>query len=256
MRSVTLLALLSGLWIVGPDAGTPAPARPIRATLELTDGSVVYGTPLSTSLPIFADGSRQDVCLRRVRSLRFHEDHETATVTTWDGDELTGVPALEKMRIRTALGEVVIPSAATRRVSFSLGGIPLAEREYRQASGWSCPPLPEHRKPRRILGVERAPSEFLYAHASSRVVYEFDAPVTEFRAIAALYDGYGGTKGKVIFKVATDDDRVVYTSRPIRHFRKEDIYVKFPPTRRLILITDKNGRTWEDWSVWLHPEVR
>ena len=48
----------------------------------------------------------------------------------------------------------------------------------------------------------------------------------------------------------------VFASRPIRHFQLEEVYVRFQPTRKLVLITDPNGSNQEDWSVWLRPEVR
>ena len=70
-----------------------------------------------------------------------------------------------------------------------------------------------------------------------------------------MYQSYCAKKGDVIFKLETDDG-LVYASRPIRNFQQEEVYVRFRPTRKLILITDQNGSTHEDWSVWLRPEAR
>jgi hypothetical protein len=39
------------------------------------------------------------------------------------------------------------------------------------------------------------------------------------------------------------------------NFQQEEVYVRFRPTRKLILITDQNGSAHEDWSVWLRPEA-
>ncbi len=257
MNTLAIASLLIGLSIHGaPPRKAAETPRPVRVTVELTDGSVVYGTPRSDALTVFAGGRRRDMLLRRVRALRFHDDRETATVTLWNGGQVSGFAALERLRVATALGEVVIPSAATRRVTFSLGGINLAEREYKQACGSPyCPRPPQTRRPQRILGVDRRPDEFIHAHAHGRVVYEFDSPVREFHATAVLYDGYGGTKGKVVFKVFADGE-LVYTSKPIRHFRSEEVYVRFPEARRVTLVTETAGPPWEDWACWLHPEVR
>ena len=48
----------------------------------------------------------------------------------------------------------------------------------------------------------------------------------------------------------------IFKSRPIRNAHREDVYLRFAPTRKLVLITDQNGSPDEDWSVWLRPEVR
>ena len=70
-----------------------------------------------------------------------------------------------------------------------------------------------------------------------------------------MYHSYCAKKGNVIFKLETDDG-LVYTSRPICNFQQEEVYVRFRPTTKLVLITDQNGSTHEDWSVWLYPEAR
>ena len=98
-------------------------------------------------------------------------------------------------------------------------------------------------------------SQFIEAHASGRIEYEFDTPITEFRAIAAMYESYAAHKGRVIFRVETEHGEICST-RAIRNLQREEIYARFAPAKKLILITDQNGSADEDWSVWLRPEVR
>lgn len=109
--------------------------------------------------------------------------------------------------------------------------------------------------PRRIRGRTFPAPQLIEAHASGRIEYVFEEPVQEFHTIIAMYESYCAKKGNVIFKLETEDG-LVYASSPIRNFQQEEVYVRFRPTKRLVLITDQNGSVDEDWSVWLRPEAR
>ncbi len=230
--------------------------EPIRFEMEFDDGSQVTGIPSTSLIELHADGVIHEMPLDVISTIAFHDDHETATVTPWQGDPVTGVIDFGKMQVETALGTLPVPAVRAKTIRLSLGGISLKKKPWSYVEGnRHFEGAVRSKAPHRILGRNYAPTEFISAHASGRLEYRFDEPVTEFAATIALYDSYGGTKGNVVFKVATER-AVVYQSPGIRHFRKKHVYVSFEPTKRLVLITDSNGAIDEDWAVWLHPEVR
>ena len=100
------------------------------------------------------------------------------------------------------------------------------------------------------------PSEFIFAHAPSKITYSFEEPISQFRATMALVDGVNPA-ANVIFKIGTDKG-IVYTSKPVTAATKthKEIALRFDATTTLILITDPNGRDYWDHAIWLRPEVR
>jgi hypothetical protein len=64
-----------------------------------------------------------------------------------------------------------------------------------------------------------------------------------------------GPKGSVVFRVETDEGEV-FASRLIRNLDHDEVYVRFRPSRRLVLVTDPCGSNQEDWAVWVRPEAR
>lgn len=154
------------------------------------------------------------------------------------------------------MGTVHLSTVAAARIEVSLGGIDLVEKPYASASGNRFfMGAVQSSRPKRIGGRLRPPAQFIEAHASGRIEFEFDEPVTEFRAIATMYESYCAHKGRVIFKVETEHGPV-HTTRSLRNLEREEIYARFAPAKKLILITDQNGSADEDWSVWLWPEAR
>lgn len=110
-------------------------------------------------------------------------------------------------------------------------------------------------RPMRIGGVLYRSDQCLSAHAPSHYKFTFDKPITEFRAVAGLIEG--GHLGNVIFKARTDEG-VVFTSEEIRHGRESarNVVLKFAPSKTLELIIDAGENDYEDWSVWVLPEVK
>jgi len=235
---------------------SPTPRCPIRFEVTLHDGSRVLGTPQRDAANLHSAAGRFEVPWARVRKVSFHDDHETSTFELWNGDKLVGCVDWQAVILSTGLGPVHVSAVHTEAIRLSLGGIDLVEKPYKSADGdrYFLGAL-KGAVPRRILGRTYPRSQFIGAHAGGRIEYRFEKPVCEFHAFLALYESYHGTKGNVIFKLETEEGQV-FASRPIRHFQLEEVYVRFKPTKKLVLITDPNGSNQEDWSVWLRPEVR
>jgi hypothetical protein len=236
--------------------GNALELQPVRMTAALLDGTHIVGVPLDPHVSVHTVFANVKVPPDRVRAIQFADDRKTATFGFWNGDKLVGSQDLAPFRLSSALGEVKIPSTKLRHVQMSLGGADLRQVDPKAATGnkWFMASL-RNARPQKILGRTYPASDFIQAHAGGRIEYEFETPVREFRATLTMYDSYGGTKGNVIFKIETEEG-TVYTSRPIRNSQEADVYVRFKPSRKLVLITDENGSPDEDWSVWLHPEVR
>lgn len=245
------------IWFVGHwgYAAEDRYRRPAQIAVELEDGSVVKGTSSVATIAIHTATGIATVELQRIETIRFDTNRESATAKMWDGTSIAGVPVLGKFTLMTQLGVVNIPAYA-KSIAMTLGGIDLAAMPYASATGncWFAGGI-DDRSPRKIRGREYAGTELRNAHADGRIEFRFEEPVTEFHSIITMYDSYGGTKGNVIFKVATEEG-IVATSQPILNGGWEELYMRFRPTRTLVLITDPNGPDWEDWSLWLHPEAR
>lgn len=234
----------------------PVPLRPVRFEITLDDGSRVRGTPDQNGATLYCGLGRMSLPWALVRKVTFQEDHETSTLVLWNGDSLVACVDWRGFALSTGLGRVHVSTVHTREIQLSLGGIDLVEKTYESATGdrhftGSLKSL----QSRRILGRMYPASELIEAHAGGRIEYAFDQPVREFHAVLTMYETYCATKGSVVFKVETEHGPV-YTSRLIRNRQLEDLYLRFEPTKKLVLITDSNGSNQEDWSVWLHPEVR
>jgi len=234
----------------------PVAMTPVRFEVTLRDGSCLLAEPQEEDVgfrTVFGQCRLPWVLVRRVE---FHDDHETSTAVFWSGDSIVGCMDWSGCPVSTGVGPARISTATTTRVDVSLGGIDLVARSAPSASGTRhFMGAIRSTQPRRIGGRVRPATQFIEAHASGRIEYEFDEPVTEFRAIATMYESYCAHKGSVIFKVETEHGQV-HATRALRNLEREDVYVRFAPTRKLVLVTDQNGSADEDWSVWLQPEVR
>ena len=234
----------------------PTPVRPTGLDLTLRDGSRLFGTPDHDFATAFCPMGRVALPWTVVRKVVFHEDRESAMLELWNGDSLAACVDWRAFALSTGVGLVHVSTVHTQEIQLSLGGIDLVQKPYESATGdrYFKGDL-EHPGPKRIQGRIFPASQFIKAHAGGRIEYAFDRPIREFHAVLTMYESYNATKGNVRFKVETDQG-LVYTSPDIRNGQKKDVYLRFQPTKKLVLITDPNGRNDEDWSVWLHPEVR
>lgn len=234
----------------------PVTHRPIRFEVVLRDASCVMATPEGAAAAVLGELGRVEIPWALVHRVLFHDDRETATLEFYGGDKLVGCVDWRAVKLSTGLGPGRISTVDTESIHLSLGGIDLVGRRYKSVQGNEH--FLNHMKytgAKRILGRTRPGCDFLCAHAGGRIEYHFRQPIREFHAVAAMYESYCAHKGNVIFRVETDQG-VVYSSPPLRNLQSRDVYLRFPPTQKLVLITDQNGSADEDWSVWLHPEVR
>lgn len=128
------------------------------------------------------------------------------------------------------------------------------KRYTKDGSQWFIDGLKSNKDPVKIDGEEFRAFDYLATHASGRLNYSFDEPISEFRSKVCLVDR--SQKGNIIYKVETEEG-VVFTSKEIKPGnRKEDVNLKFKPTKKLSLIIDENGTDQEDWGLWVNPEYR
>jgi hypothetical protein len=241
-----------------PDCLThrPRPPRPVQFEITLRDGSWLLATPDSGQTKLYSDLLEFDLPWARVRKVVFDDSEQACRFEFWNGDVVKGHVQWKTVRLSSGLGPVYVVPKHTESVKLSLGGIDLVNKPYASATGnRHFLHALKNTQPMRVRGRVVPASQLICAHASGQIEYVFDQPVREFHGILTMWQSYCAKKGNVIFKLQTDEG-LVYASRPIRNFDEEEVYVRFRPTRRLLLITDQNGSVDEDWSVWLRPEVR
>jgi len=112
----------------------------------------------------------------------------------------------------------------------------------------------EFKDPVSVGEKEYKPRDIIYTHASGKLEYTFDEPVTGFRCGACLEDR--SNQGNVIFKVETEEGEVYRSKEVKKGANRDDIEITFKPTRKLVLVIDENGWSGEDWAFLLKPEYR
>ncbi|WP_035603562.1 NPCBM/NEW2 domain-containing protein [Haloferula sp. BvORR071] len=95
--------------------------------------------------------------------------------------------------------------------------------------------------------------DYIFSHAPVRVEYEFEKPITSFRADAGVAEGMA--EADVIFAVETAEGEV-FRSKVLKAGDGKKIDITFKPTKKLVLVVEDNGRDSGDWSYWLKPEYR
>lgn len=234
----------------------PTLQRPCNFEIFLHDSSCVIGTPDHTQAALYAVCGKLPLPWQWVRRVAFQPDKETCAITLWNGDLLKGCVDWRAFAVATGMGPIHVNTAHTREIEVTLGGMDLVKKPYAAASGnRHFMGALKNDKPKRIGGRLVPPDQFIEAHASGRIEYHFDRPIQEFHAILTMYESYCAHKGNVIFSVETDAGRI-YKSPALRNLHRRPVYLKFKPTKKLVLVTYQNGSTHEDWSVWLRPEVR
>ncbi|MBK1882240.1 NPCBM/NEW2 domain-containing protein [Luteolibacter pohnpeiensis] len=105
-----------------------------------------------------------------------------------------------------------------------------------------------------VKGKRYRESQILYCHPPGRIEYQFDEPITGFQATACLEER--SIKGSVTFTIETDEGEVFRSKTVDRRHNQEAIEINFRPTRKLILRTDENGKSEDNWAFWLVPRIR
>jgi len=125
----------SGWWLlaaVGLAAGAETAEQPlvVRATLELTDGSRLVGTPLAPALSVKLDYAQVAVPLARIRQCEVRHQEEDAVVTLLNGDQMTGTLDMDKFPLDTILGKLTPAFDLITRLTFTAcraGALPAGE---------------------------------------------------------------------------------------------------------------------------------
>lgn len=108
-----------------------------------------------------------------------------------------------------------------------------------------------------VKGQRLNSRDYIFAHASGRIEYGFEKPVTGFRGAACLAkEAANIDQSDIIFSIETDEGEV-YRSKLINaSHQREDIEISFKPSKKLVLIVNDNGNNESDWSLWLNPQYR
>lgn len=99
--------------------------------------------------------------------------------------------------------------------------------------------------------------DYIFTHAAGRLEYEFEKPITGFRASVCLAEQESSIGvGSVVFSVETSEGEV-YRSKTIAGKRlTEEVEISFKPSTKLVLVVGDNGDDNSDWSLWLNPQYR
>ncbi len=96
-----------------PEKSPPpeAPA-PLLFTADLVDGIKLIGEPLElAALPLKTEFAKLQIPLPLIASAAFNKDRTLLQVRLKNGDLISGVLELERIRLRTAYGEATVPIA-------------------------------------------------------------------------------------------------------------------------------------------------
>lgn len=94
----------------------------LTVMLDLADGSRVVGAPGIEAVPVQTAYAKMALSLKKIRSVRFADDHETASFELEKGDKITGVVTLGPIPLTTLFGKVAIPITQIRVLQVSVTG--------------------------------------------------------------------------------------------------------------------------------------
>jgi hypothetical protein len=101
-----------------------------RLALDLVDGSHIIGIPSSTSVPVHTPYGKMDIPLNLIRRIKIGDDHETVSVYPINGDKITGVWGLKRIRLKTILGEIAVGTEHIKNITISgTGRLPVTAKE-------------------------------------------------------------------------------------------------------------------------------
>ncbi len=94
-----------------------------RFSVKLTDGSKVIGEMSLETLPLESTVlGKMSIPIKRIRSLKFKDDHQSATVLLENGDKIEGAVGVEDFKLAAMFGEAVLPKPVVVELQF-LGAI-------------------------------------------------------------------------------------------------------------------------------------
>ena len=124
MKTTTLLAC--ALTVFAIQAATADPSMPqdqeqvIRATVDLTDGSRLIGTPLQDALPMVLPYVKPDVPCKLIRTCEVRHQPERITLLLHNGDRMSGTTEIKEFPMMTILGKLSPLFSQIDRMEFSV----------------------------------------------------------------------------------------------------------------------------------------
>lgn len=102
----------------------------VRATLDLTDGSRLIGTPLAKTLALKLDFATLELPLDKIRQCEIRRKEENVVVKFQNGDQTTGMLTANKFPMETVLGSLTPTFDLIDRITFTVsqeGALPLGD---------------------------------------------------------------------------------------------------------------------------------
>jgi hypothetical protein len=104
--AISVAGQSAGAVAISPKGAITREARP-RLLLNLTDGSRIIGTTELATVPLHSESIGDvKVPLQKIASLKFGDDHKTATVTLSNGDKFDGTVNLSTIVVETVFGTI------------------------------------------------------------------------------------------------------------------------------------------------------
>ena len=112
MRVAFFLAMLALLLANIPCPGGETPTAPsVSLAVKLNDGSQLAGKTELRALTVQNTlVGKVEVALKEIRTVEFGDDRQTVKITLHNGDILRGTLTLPQLKLKTAFGEVAIPT--------------------------------------------------------------------------------------------------------------------------------------------------
>ena len=131
LRASRLILALLGIIFTSAQGGElPEKKTVVRATLELTDGSRLVGTPLAKTLPLKLDFATLELPLDKIRQCEIRRKEESVVVKLQNGDQTTGMLTVDKFPLETVLGNLAPTFDLIDRITFTVsqeGALPLGD---------------------------------------------------------------------------------------------------------------------------------
>ena len=88
----------------------------LKLIVELVDGSRLIGEPNLETISMATPYATMEIALEQVRHLVLHKGHESASCEMLNGDKLTGVLDLGKLKLQTLCGKITVPIHTIKKI--------------------------------------------------------------------------------------------------------------------------------------------
>lgn len=121
-RHLILAALAACVLSAGAPGDDPGRTAPVRAVIELEDGSRLVGTTAIGAFPLRTSYASLSIPLERITSLQVAENQESVILTLDNGDRITGFAGLGALSLDTSFGKVTLPLHLVQSCRFRAAG--------------------------------------------------------------------------------------------------------------------------------------